>query len=194
MSKQAPTPPIAGRIGRSDSKSMGTARFDAVGGRSGPRPPPGSALVGEPAFDLAGYRVPIGHRQVGGHRDVELGAHPVPEPAGPHLRHLLHALDVARRVPDLFHYVGLGTVEEARKDGLARLPDDPEDADGDDEAYDQAGFGLLRARMLAASTLPPDRSELRMRCFTKNATEPRFYGEVSRLTTKFTPRRSSSSS
>src|SRR5918995_316365 len=94
-------------------------------------------LVQEAVVDLAGYRMTFGHRQLGIHHHVDLRAQPVTQPPSPHLRHILHALDVASRVADLVYQRRVHPVQQAGEDRLAGLPDDNQDRDSDQQPKDR---------------------------------------------------------
>ena len=59
-------------------------------------------------------RVSFRNRESPIDRDMEIGMHPVSEPACPHLVHALHPVDMKRRVLDLGQDARFDTVEQAK--------------------------------------------------------------------------------
>src|SRR5215216_1267264 len=89
--------------------------------------------------DLAGYGVPLCNRQVRVYRDVHLGVQSMAQPSRPYFRNVLYAGNVACGVPYLLYGLGLHSIQQAGKDGLARLPDDQQDRSRYQEPHDGVG-------------------------------------------------------
>lgn len=62
-------------------------------------------LMKELMVDLAGYRMPLGNREIWGNCDVYLCPKPVAQPPCPRLRHFFHPRDMSCSVPNLLYHL-----------------------------------------------------------------------------------------
>src|SRR5215208_4323743 len=80
--------------------------------------------------------MPLRNGKVRINRHVDLRTEPMSYPSRPNLRHVLHTGDIASRVLDLLYHLRIYAVQETRKDGLARLPDDHQYRHRDEQPHD----------------------------------------------------------
>ena len=67
-------------------------------------------LMQELVVDLPGYRVPLRHRELRRHGNVDLSTQPVPQPPRPYFRHIFHPRNMSRRVANLLYHLWIYSV------------------------------------------------------------------------------------
>src|SRR5215213_6523228 len=75
----------------------------------------GRHVLGQFALHPVDYRVGFGNREAPIDRNVEIGMHPMSEPACSHLVHALHPIDMQRRTLDLGQDGRLDAIEETQE-------------------------------------------------------------------------------
>src|SRR6266536_3125069 len=91
-------------------------------------------MITRVSLDLAYERVGLGDRQARIDGDRHLSLEPMAEISGTDVRDLLDFRGVLNGVLQLAHNIRLNAVQHAREHRLGRLPNDPQDSPGDNDA------------------------------------------------------------
>src|SRR5215472_5591118 len=83
--------------------------------------------------------MPLCHRQLRTHGNVEFGMEPMPHPPDADLGDLVHLWCVPGRVVDFFKHRGLDTVEQTRENCSTRLPANPYNGESNHEPDNRVG-------------------------------------------------------